>query len=80
MRHLFEVTLLLALVSASFAVRTGKRTAPKGPVYTDKDPGNYMQEHMASEHHIGAFDLASFFALHDLDRNGNLERPVIEAI
>jgi len=80
MRHLFEVTLLLALVSASFAVRTGKRTAPKGPVYTDKDPGNYMQEHMASEHHIGAFDLASFFALHDLDRNGILERPEIEAI
>ncbi|WFD25187.1 hypothetical protein MNAN1_000153 [Malassezia nana] len=65
----------LALASVAFA-----RKAPKGPVYADKDPENYMQEHMAAEHHIGAFDLASFFALHDLDRNGLLERSEIEAI
>jgi len=56
------------------------RKAPKGQVFADKDPENYMQEHMAAEHHIGAFDLASFFALHDLDRNGVLERAEIEAI
>lgn len=56
------------------------RKAPKGPVFADKNPENYMQEHMAAEHHIGAFDLASFFALHDLDRNGVLERAEIEAI
>lgn len=56
------------------------RSDSSNKVYADKDPKNYMQEHMASEHHIGAFDLASFFSLHDLDRNGILERPEIEAI
>ncbi|KAN0063533.1 hypothetical protein ACQY0O_003980 [Thecaphora frezii] len=40
----------------------------------------YIQMHMASEHHIGAFNLGSFFALHDLDRNGILDRAEIEAI
>ncbi|WFD29721.1 hypothetical protein MSPP1_000732 [Malassezia sp. CBS 17886] len=44
------------------------------------DGRNYMQDHMANEHHIGAFDLESFFALHDLDRNGVLDRSEIEAI
>lgn len=34
---------------------------------------SYVQKHMASEHHIGAFDMGSFFALHDLDRNGILD-------
>lgn len=34
---------------------------------------SYVQMHMAHEHHIGAFDLSSFFALHDLDRNGVLD-------
>ena len=67
--------MLAALLGAVVA-----RNAPKGEVYTEKDPNNYMQDHMASEHHIGAFDLASFFALHDLDRNGILERSEIEAI
>lgn len=31
---------------------------------------SYIQRHMASEHHIGAFDLGSFFSLHDLNRDG----------
>lgn len=31
---------------------------------------SYIQKHMATEHHIGAFDLGSFFSLHDLNRDG----------
>jgi hypothetical protein len=34
---------------------------------------SYVQKHMASEHHIGAFDLGSFFSLHDLNRDGVLD-------
>ncbi|KDN37532.1 hypothetical protein K437DRAFT_259769 [Tilletiaria anomala UBC 951] len=41
---------------------------------------SYVQKHMASEHHIGAFDLGSFFSLHDLNRDGVLDRAEIEAI
>ena len=75
MKQIVYSCMLAALLGAVVA-----RNAPKGEVYTEKDPNNYMQDHMASEHHIGAFDLASFFALHDLDRNGILERSEIEAI
>ncbi|CCO32716.1 putative calcium-binding protein C613,03 [Rhizoctonia solani AG-1 IB] len=35
---------------------------------------------MASEHHIDAFNPSTFFQLHDLDRNGVLDRNEIEAI
>lgn len=38
-----------------------------------KGAESYVQKHMASEHHIGAFDLGSFFSLHDLDRDGVLD-------
>ncbi|CAE7060041.1 unnamed protein product [Rhizoctonia solani] len=41
---------------------------------------NYAQRHMASEHHIDAFNPSTFFQLHDLDRNGILDRGEIEAI
>lgn len=32
-----------------------------------------MEEHFEKEHHIGTFDLASFFAVHDLNRDGILD-------
>lgn len=67
--------MLAALVTSIVMARSNM-----AKVYSEKDPQNYVQEHMAAEHHIGAFDLASFFALHDLDRNGILERSEIEAI
>lgn len=73
------VLLLAAAAVAPVAARNAapaKGKEPKAPQTTE----NYMQEHMASEHHIGAFDLASFFALHDFDRNGVLDRAEIEAI
>ncbi|WFC98080.1 hypothetical protein MYAM1_000802 [Malassezia yamatoensis] len=60
--------------------------ASKSPASNVKDTadtgrqGSYMEEHMKEEHHIGNFDLASFFSLHDFDRNGLLDRAEIEAI
>ncbi|CAD6933135.1 unnamed protein product [Tilletia controversa] len=41
---------------------------------------SYIQKHMASEHHIASFDLGAFFALHDLNSDGILDRSEIEAI
>jgi len=40
----------------------------------------YAQRHMSSEHHIDSFDTASFFQLHDLNRDGVWDRSEIEAI
>ena len=70
------------LACAAWAPADARNAAPaknKDPLQTGST-GSYMQEHMANEHHIGAFDLASFFALHDFDRNGLLDRAEIEAI
>lgn len=47
---------------------------------TDIEHESYIQRHMRTEHHIMAFNLGSAFALHDLDRNGVLDRAEIEAI
>ncbi|PWY97878.1 hypothetical protein BCV70DRAFT_202370 [Testicularia cyperi] len=47
---------------------------------TDLEHESYIQRHMRTEHHIMAFNLGSAFALHDLDRNGILDRSEIEAI
>ncbi|CDS00517.1 related to SSP120-secretory protein [Sporisorium scitamineum] len=47
---------------------------------TDLEHESYIQRHMRTEHHINAFNLGSAFALHDLDRNGVLDRSEIEAI
>ncbi|PWN52787.1 hypothetical protein IE53DRAFT_404967 [Violaceomyces palustris] len=46
----------------------------------EKGHESYIQRHMASEHHIGAFDMGSFFALHDLNRDGVWDRAEQEAI
>ncbi|KAK7686625.1 hypothetical protein QCA50_010225 [Cerrena zonata] len=40
----------------------------------------YAQRHMSSEHHIDSFDVGSFFALHDLNRDGVWDREEIEAV
>jgi len=44
------------------------------------NPAQYAQHHMASEHHIEAFDLQSFFQLHDLNRDGVWDSEEVEAI
>ena len=72
-----------AIVACAALAPVGARNAApsKGKEASKSEgAGNYMQEHMTNEHHIGNFDLASFFALHDFDRNGLLDRAEIEAI
>ncbi|KAI9513118.1 hypothetical protein F5148DRAFT_468636 [Russula earlei] len=44
------------------------------------DAAQYAQQHMAEEHHIAAFDLPSFFQLHDLNRDGVWDSEEVEAI
>ncbi|KAB5594500.1 Calcium-binding protein [Ceratobasidium theobromae] len=47
----------------------------------DANPNaNYAQRHMATEHHIDAFNPSTFFQLHDLNRDSVLDRSEIEAI
>lgn len=74
---------LLVAIGVGWTAVAAKSAAPakasRAQTATMPAP-NYMQEHMANEHHIGAFDLAAFFALHDFDRNGILDRAEIEAI
>ncbi|WFD35699.1 ABC-type xenobiotic transporter [Malassezia cuniculi] len=64
--------------------KNARADAPRGQAPPPAQPAgnamNYVQEHMKSEHHISAFDMASFFQLHDLDRNNVLDRAEIEAI
>ncbi|KAI0639908.1 precursor to secretory protein Ssp120 [Trametes polyzona] len=40
----------------------------------------YAQRHMATEHHIDTFDVASFFHLHDLNRDKVWDSEEIEAV
>ncbi|KAG8806130.1 hypothetical protein FRC18_006270, partial [Serendipita sp. 400] len=44
------------------------------------DAKSYAEQHMHKEHHIDTFDLASFFQLHDLNRDGFWDRAEIEAV
>lgn len=80
-----NVLSVVLVVAAAWQTAYARNAAPaksaKGrEVQQAGSAENYMQEHMANEHHIGAFDLESFFALHDFDRNGLLDRAEIEAI
>ncbi|CAE6514183.1 unnamed protein product [Rhizoctonia solani] len=69
----------LAVVGGLFALVNAHGDEHGG--HGDGDPNaNYAQRHMASEHHIDAFNPSTFFQLHDLDRNGILDRNEIEAI
>lgn len=81
MKTLLRVLLASALCAAPLvASKEAKRPVTARAGRSPEAPSNYVQQHMASEHHIGAFDLPSFFQLHDLDRNGVLDRSEIEAI
>ncbi|CAE6428497.1 unnamed protein product [Rhizoctonia solani] len=69
----------LTILSGLFALANAHGDEHGG--HGDGDPNaNYAQRHMASEHHIDAFNPSTFFQLHDLDRNGILDRSEIEAI
>lgn len=65
-------SLRLALLPLALAalVHAELKTNPSTP---PKKQMAFIEEHFANEHHISTFDLASFFAIHDLDRNGILD-------
>lgn len=80
-------TILLVLSALS---TVGAHTDPKHPNAAAAVAGHqqtasdqhaaYIQSHMAQEHHIQAFDLGSFFSLHDLNRDGVWDRSEVESI
>ncbi|PWN33776.1 uncharacterized protein FA14DRAFT_173530 [Meira miltonrushii] len=81
-----SLVLAVALLGSATTIHAhlGDENIPPAEIANEAPhrPGqeSYIQRHMASEHHIGAFDLGSFFALHDLNRDGVLDRSEIEAI
>jgi len=74
----------LAVLSALALVRAHGDHAARGaghpPPPGGPDDETFIKQHMVNEHHIDTFDLPSFFALHDLDRNGFWSRGEIEAV
>jgi len=47
----------------------------------DENPNHtYAELHMAQEHHMDSFDIQAFFHLHDLNRDGVLDRNELESI
>lgn len=52
----------------------------RSPAPTNEEPQSFIESHFANEHHIQSFDLGSFFSVHDLNRDGVLDRSEIEAI
>ncbi|QRV94909.1 calcium binding protein [Ceratobasidium sp. AG-Ba] len=71
-----KVTSRLALISGMLALAN----AHGGDEHATDPNSNYAERHMATEHHIDAFNPSTFFQIHDLDRNGILDRGEIEAI
>ncbi|GAA6002161.1 hypothetical protein JCM10207_003103 [Rhodosporidiobolus poonsookiae] len=46
----------------------------------DNPDATYAELHMAAEHHMDSFDIQAFFHLHDLNRDGILDRNELESI
>ncbi|GAA5976246.1 hypothetical protein JCM10908_005429 [Rhodotorula pacifica] len=71
--------LSLALVAAASLV--GLAVAHGDHAEVDSNPSaTYSELHMAQEHHMDSFDIQAFFHLHDLNRDGILDRNEIESI
>ncbi|EIM92397.1 uncharacterized protein STEHIDRAFT_164684 [Stereum hirsutum FP-91666 SS1] len=75
--HLQSLPFSLFLYLCSVAAH-GAHEESKEPL--TGDAAQYAQRHMATEHHIDSFDLASFFQLHDLNRDGVWDKEEVEAI
>jgi len=72
--------LTLVTLFCLFGIASAHGAGHDTPIKEGETPVEYAQRHMAAEHHIDAFDLNSFFSLHDLDSNGFLDASEIEAI
>ncbi|PWN21360.1 hypothetical protein BCV69DRAFT_282094 [Microstroma glucosiphilum] len=73
-----SLALLALLVSSSSAAEIQNLVKRAEAAATPKK--SFIEAHFQNEHHIQTFDLASFFSLHDLNRDGILDRSEIEAI
>jgi len=73
---MYPVNVLLALTCLSWGVEGHE----EGKRVEGETIQQYAARHMATEHHIDTFDTASFFHLHDLNRDGFLDTEEIEAI
>lgn len=80
MSWMLAILLLSSAILSVSAHGDGPVAAVAGGKSVKPGAESYIQKHMASEHHINAFDLGSFFALHDLNRDGVWDRSEVEAI
>ncbi|GAA5855468.1 hypothetical protein JCM8547_007844 [Rhodosporidiobolus lusitaniae] len=71
-------TLSLAL-SAIAAASLAQAHGDHAEVDSNSD-ATYAELHMAQEHHMDSFDIQAFFHLHDLNRDGVLDRNELESI
>ncbi|BGP38669.1 hypothetical protein JCM10450v2_002619 [Rhodotorula kratochvilovae] len=69
----------LALLAASAAVTLVAAHGDHAEVEENPD-ATYAELHMAQEHHMDSFDIQAFFHLHDLNRDGVLDRNELESI
>lgn len=69
----WSVLLSIASLAATWAHEELPPASIAGAEQPKEGEESYVQRHMASEHHIGAFDLGSFFSLHDLNGDGVLD-------
>lgn len=72
------LALLPLAVSAAATTGVFQNLAKRAPATENQQ--SFIEEHFANEHHIQSFDLGSFFSVHDLNRDGVLDRSEIEAI
>ncbi|CAO1629826.1 unnamed protein product [Parajaminaea phylloscopi] len=71
----------LVVAALAMAVTTATAVSAAPPhMHEAHEGGSYIKQHFKNEHHIDNFDLGSFFAVHDLNRDGVLDRSEIEAI
>ncbi|TNY24458.1 hypothetical protein DMC30DRAFT_413073 [Rhodotorula diobovata] len=69
------LALALAASAATLAAAHGDYAE------VDENPdATYAELHMAQEHHMDSFDIQAFFHLHDLNRDGVLDRNELESI
>ncbi|GAA5898395.1 hypothetical protein JCM8208_006970 [Rhodotorula glutinis] len=67
-------------LAALFAAATLARAHGDHAEVEENPDATYAELHMAQEHHMDSFDIQAFFHLHDLNRDGVLDRNELESI
>ncbi|BGO90177.1 hypothetical protein NBRC10512_002570 [Rhodotorula toruloides] len=69
------------VAATAFAAAASLALAHGDHAEVDENPdATYAELHMAQEHHMDSFDIQAFFHLHDLNRDGVLDRNELESI